>query len=142
MLSTNEKPSPAHHDTNQRQGLVRKISATFNKCSLRARKNSLYSPITLSPNFDFIRITETCHNKHTPDNTIVISGYKAFKKSRKTQRAGGCFVHTRESMPATLCQDTKLKSIQDALWVRAAVGEGKPPVQFVYCSLFLTKISF
>lgn len=42
---------------------------------------------------------------------------------RETQRAGGCLVYVRASVPITLYQDSKLNIIHDAVWVGAEMGD-------------------
>lgn len=91
-------------------------------CMLRKVQST--HPPTLSSNFDFILITETWPNNCATDNAKLIPGYKFFSKSCETQFGDGRFVYVRESMPATLCQDITLNTIQDAVRVRAwMVGE-------------------
>lgn len=95
---------------------------------------------TLSSNFDFMRITETWPNNHTHGNPIVIPGYKPFGKSREAQRGGECFVSARDFIATILCQDSKLNTAQDAVWITAEIGNEGLLIKCVYRPLVFVKM--
>lgn len=77
---------------------------------------------------------ETWFNIHTSDNDKISLGYGSSKKSSKTQCKSGFLVRVRELVPNTLCQDTLIKTIRDAVWVRGEKG-----LQKSFCWMRLTK---
>lgn len=82
--------------------------------------------LTLSSNYDSIPKTKPWLKTYTPENTVICPGHKSFRKSREDQRGSGCPAYVRESRPATLCQDTMLNTIQDAVWFGVEVGDERP----------------
>lgn len=75
--------------------------------------------LTLSSNLEFTLITETWLNNHTPDNDLIIPSCKSIRKIHESQSEYGYLVHAEESIPATLCQDTMLNTIQYYVWAGA-----------------------
>lgn len=89
--------------------------------------------LTLPSTFEFMLITETSLKNHTPENAIIIPGYKPFMKSREIQHEGGCLVYVRESISVTLGQDTMLSTVQDAVWVIDEMNDESFLVGYVCC---------
>lgn len=88
--------------------------------------------LKITSNFDFKLTTKAWFNNHTLDNAIIIPNHKSFRKSREALRGCCCPVYVGESLPAALCQDTMVNTVQDVVGVRADVGDESLHARRVY----------
>lgn len=125
-------PSFILHNISHWQGVFRKILLLLTNARPTLRRTQFIPLFTLSPYFGFIPMAETWLNNYIKENTITVPGCKSSRKGRQTKRGGGCLVYVPERISATLCQHTKLNTIQDATWVRSELSGESLLVGSVY----------